>query len=119
MSVLWCLTGSMDTRLVADGRALDVAYDIDDGKSKIKKTAEVKVTGTINNEPFEIIRRRGPRKNELHFVCNNQTLTTQAIKDTQALIDSKLGIGNGLLQRCCFFGQHSHTLQVLPFFFIP
>ena len=29
------------------------------------------------------------------------------------MIDAALGIGDGLLQRCCFFGQHSHTLQSL------
>jgi hypothetical protein len=28
-------------------------------------------------------------------------------------MDEVLGIGEGLLQRCCFFGQHSHTLQSL------
>ncbi len=26
--------------------------------------------------------------------------------------DEVLGIGGQLLQRCCFFGQHSHTLEV-------
>ena len=28
-------------------------------------------------------------------------------------IDSILGVGNNLLQRCCFFGQHSHTQESL------
>ena len=37
----------------------------------------------------------------------------QAVKDTQSIIDETLGIGGGLLQRCCFFGQHSHTLHSL------
>lgn len=111
MSVLWGLTGSMDARLAGDSKAADVAYDAGEGQSK--RTAEVIVTGTINSKPFELVRRRGPRKSELLFSVNGTDLTTQAAKDTQAVIDDVLGIGQGLLQRCCFFGQHSHTLQVI------
>lgn len=80
-----------------------------------KLVAEVIVNGYINSLPFEIIRRRSARKAELHFSVNGTTLTTQAVKDTQALIDENLGIQGGLLQRCCFFGQHTHTLQVQYF----
>jgi chromosome segregation ATPase len=40
-------------------------------------------------------------------------LTTQSVKDTQIVLEDTLGIGQGLLQRCCFFGQHSHTQQSL------
>jgi hypothetical protein len=77
-----------------------------------KLVAEVIVTGSVNALPFEIIRRRSARKAELHFTFNGAVLTTQAVKDTQALIDEQLGIQGGLLQRCCFFGQHTHTMQV-------
>ena len=111
MSVLWALTGSMDTRLVGDGKAVDVAYDTGEGASK--RVAEVNLSGEINNKPFNIIRRRGARKNDLLFTLGGKDMTTQSVKDTQALIDDILGTGDGLLQRCCFFGQHSHTLQSL------
>lgn len=111
MSVLWALTGSMDTRLVGDGKAVDVAYDTGEGVSK--RVAEVNLSGEINNKPFNIIRRRGARKNDLIFTLSGKDMTTQSVKDTQALIDDILGTGDGLLQRCCFFGQHSHTLQSL------
>ena len=56
MSVMWGLTGSMDARLVADGRAVDVAYD---GAGVGKCTAEVIINGFINNNPFSVTRRRG------------------------------------------------------------
>jgi hypothetical protein len=77
-----------------------------------KLVAEVVVSGSVNALPFEIIRRRSARKAELHFTFNGAVLTAQAVKDTQALIDEQLGIQGGLLQRCCFFGQHTHTMQV-------
>lgn len=64
MSVLWGITGSLDTRLVNDGKAADVAYDISSvTKTKTsaisKVVAEVVIEGTINNKIFEIRRRRG------------------------------------------------------------
>ncbi len=138
MSVMWGLTGSLDARIVGDSKSADVAYDsvlsrtglsekefskVTTGNKKGTKstsaaaapgklTAEAVVKGTINNLPFEIIRRRSAKKAELHFSVNGTILTTQAVKDTQALIDEHLGIKDGLLQRCCFFGQHTHTMQV-------
>jgi len=139
MSVMWGLTGSLDTRIVGDSKSADVAYDAvlshmgkaarteapapgkNIGKASAaalsKLTAEVAVRGTINSLPFEIIRRRSAKKAELHFSVNGTVLTTQAVKDTQALIDEHLGIKDGLLQRCCFFGQHTHTMQVECCFF--
>ena len=119
MSVMWALSGSLDARLVADGRAADVAYDSGSfsGKGKrveaAKRTAEVALWGSINDKPFELVRRRGGKKSELLFTLDGRELTTQSVKDTQLVVDTELGIGNGLLQRCCFFGQHSHTLQVI------
>lgn len=137
MSVMWGLTGSLDARMVGDSKSADVTYDAvvsriggtgvagdlvgvsAAGKKKAaatakesKLTAEVTVQGLINSVPFEIIRRRSSKKAELHFTVGDQVLTTQAVKDTQALIDEHLGIQSGLLQRCCFFGQHTHTMQV-------
>lgn len=55
----------------------------------------------------------GSKKSDLIFTLEGKNMTTQSMKDTQDLIDIELGVGNGLLQRCCFFGQHSHTLQVI------
>ena len=81
MSVLWGLTGLMDARLAGDSRAADVAYD--PGAGEKKRTAEVTLTGTINEQSFEITRRRGPRKTELYFRLQGEDRTTQAVKDTQ------------------------------------
>lgn len=50
---------------------------------------------------------------QLIFKVDGVDVTQQSVKDTQTRIDEKLGVGNGLLQRCCFFGQHSHTMQAL------
>eukprot|EP01036_Dinobryon_divergens_P023323 gene23323-31654_t len=75
------------------------------------RTAEVTVNGTINGRPFFVTRRRSAKKSELLFSLDGKNLTTQAVKDTQAVMDEVLGIGGQLLQRCCFFGQHSHTLE--------
>ena len=116
MSVMWALSGSLDARLVADGRAADVAFDSGAFTGKAGKTesrtAEVTLWGSINEKSFEIVRRRSAKKSELFFSVDGKNLTTQSVKDTQQVMDEELGIGNGLLQRCCFFGQHSHTLQV-------
>ena len=93
MSVMWGLTGSMDTRLVADGKAVDVAYDtgassvLGSGSGGPKRVAEVIVRGQINSKPFELIRRRGARKADLSFSVDGKDLTTMAIKDTQAVVD--------------------------------
>ena len=115
MSVMWALTGSMDARLVPDGKAMDVAFDSGAAGGKDRsKGAEVTLYGSVNGMPFVVTRKRGGKKGkgELLFQLQGQDLTKQAVKDTQDEIDDQLGIGNGLLQRCCFFGQHSHTMQV-------
>jgi hypothetical protein len=111
MSILWGLTGSLDARLVSDGKAYDVAYDAH--ASSVKATAEVSIRGTINTVPFSVTRSKGSRKTELQLVVGSEDMTTQSVKDTQELIDELLGVGDGLLQRSCFFGQHSHTMQSL------
>ena len=91
MSTLWALTGSLDTRLVPDGKVTDVAYD--DGTGA-RRSAEVSVSGTINGKEFQVTRRRGGRDvkgSELTFVLGGVDLTTQSIKDTQEVIDNELG----------------------------
>lgn len=114
MSILWCLTGSMDTRLINDGRSYDVTFDAPTSSSaNLKRTAEVRLQGRINNKSFELIRRKGTKKQELLFFVDGQDLTNQAVKDTQAVVDAWLGLQRGILQRCYFFGQHSHTAQSL------
>jgi hypothetical protein len=77
-----------------------------------KLTAEVCLTGMINNKPFKLIRRRSSKKSELYFYVDGIDYTTQSVKDTQIIVDDILGTGKGLVERCCFFGQHSHTLHV-------
>ncbi len=113
MSILWGLTGSLDSRIVNDGKTVDVAFDSPtQGKSSGKAVAAVAIKGMINGKSFELLRKKGPKKQELQFILDGKDLTCQAVKDTQSAIDHELGIANGLLQRCFFFGQHSHTSQV-------
>lgn len=68
--------------------------------------------GEINNRPFEVVRRRSGKEAELDFSFDGRKLTGQAVKDTQMQIDDCLGIKGGLLQRCCFFGQHALQVNV-------
>ena len=72
MSTMWGLTGSLDARLVSDGRVANVAYD--DGTGK-KRTASVTVKGSVNGESFVVTRTRG-RKAELMFSIGDTNLTT-------------------------------------------
>lgn len=67
MSVLWALTGSLDARLVSDGKAVDVAHDCAAGASEKSnsRTAEVSLVGSINGKEFSILRRRSARKSEV------------------------------------------------------
>lgn len=122
MSILWALTGSMDTRLINEGRSYDVSFDAAPTTTTptskrqaalARKTAEVSLRGHINGKAFEIIRRKSSKKQELFFYVDQDDKTNQAVKDTQAVIDAWLGLDRGVLQRCFFFGQHSHTAQSL------
>ncbi|KAJ1441119.1 hypothetical protein B484DRAFT_476493, partial [Ochromonadaceae sp. CCMP2298] len=131
MSVLWGLTGSLDARPVVNesasvvneggagggaGGGVGVVGGVGaagaevKGKSKRKKAvmAEVAVKGMVNGQAFDLVRRRSAKKAELRFTLGGEDLTTQSVKDTQGVVDVKLGIQGGLLQRCCFFGQHAH-----------
>ena len=76
MSVLWALTGSLDSRLVNDGKVGNVAYDVvstEGASSKNKGGAEVRLLGSINGKSFEIFRTRAlsksSRKSEVLFTC--------------------------------------------------
>lgn len=73
MSVLWALTGSMDSRLVSDGRAVDVAYDCVAKDQRRLVTAEAALRGTINGRAFEIRRRRGAKKSEVQYVSRHSS----------------------------------------------
>jgi hypothetical protein len=110
MSILWALTGSMDTRLVSDTRAANVAHE--GIGEKIRRTAEVVLHGTLNDKPFTVCRRRDNKKSDLRFEIDGKDLTKQSVKDTQSSIDEELGVGDGMIQRASFFGQHSTTLNV-------
>ena len=46
-------------------------------------------------------------RSSLRFSVGAEDMTAQSQKDTQARIDAKLGTGSNLLQRACFYGQHS------------
>jgi hypothetical protein len=104
------MIGQLDPRLVADSKAHSVVFDA--GAGQPKRVAEVTVKGMINSKPFELTRKRSLKKTELLFLLDGQDLTAQSVQDTQLLVDEILGTGSGLLQRSCFFGQHSHTMQV-------
>lgn len=112
---MWGLTGVMDPRLVSDGKLSDVIFDSvasDSSKATADRVAEVTVHGTINGKPFQVQRKRSSKKGELRFYVDGLELTQQSVKDTQDIIDSLLGVGDGMLHRCVFFGQHSHALNV-------
>jgi DNA repair exonuclease SbcCD ATPase subunit len=46
-------------------------------------------------------------KGALVFQLDGKNLTTQSIKETQAAIDEKLGVGSQIVARTMFHGQHS------------
>jgi DNA repair exonuclease SbcCD ATPase subunit len=92
MSVLWALTGTMDTRLVNDGKAVDVAHDCMSrhadkfGKAQASKGAVVKLYGNINNKPFEIVRKRSSKKSEVY-----QYLTAWEFLNDKSFIENICG----------------------------
>lgn len=110
MSVMWGLSGTLDTKIAqaSDIRINDVISD-----AFPTSVAEVRVKGLINQLPFEVVRKRSKKKTYLSFMVNGEDLSCLSVKDTQILIDNTLGIGNNLLSRCAFFGQHSHAVDSL------
>jgi DNA repair exonuclease SbcCD ATPase subunit len=56
---------------------------------------------------FIITRTKTLSKGSLSFLLDGEDLTTQSAKDTQAVIDEKLGVGAQVLARTMFHGQHA------------
>eukprot|EP00934_Nitzschia_sp_Nitz4_P006644 Nitzschia sp. Nitz4//scaffold5_size260463//147664//151718//NITZ4_000990-RA/size260463-snap-gene-0.13-mRNA-1//1//CDS//3329555364//6634//frame0 len=102
MATLWALTGSLDPRRVQDAKVADVIHDQ-------SKTARVSLEGTINGENFAIRRSKSTSsssKGNLLFFFGGVDLTAQSIKETQAILEEKLGINSQILSRTMFHGQH-------------
>ncbi len=100
MATLWALTGSLDARPAADLKVADVVNDN-------SKVAKVTVKGFINDSPFVITRSKtASRGGDLTFSINDVDLTTQSIKETQAIVEEKLGVNAHILTRVVFYGQH-------------
>ena len=100
MAVLWALTGTSDPRPMQDSKVSDVINF--DGKS-----ARVAVEGRVNDVPFKVTRIKTLSKGSLSFTINDEDLTRQSIKDTQAVMDERLGISAQILARTIFHGQHA------------
>lgn len=100
MASLWALTGSMDPRPTQDSKVSDVIHD----RSKV---ASVTLRGSINGSPFIIMRSKATNnKGSLTFHLNGEDLTAQSVKETQMLIDEKVGTSQ-ILSRSIFHGQHA------------
>lgn len=99
MATLWALTGSLDARRTQDGKVADVVND--DCKS-----ARVTLEGMVDGRPFVLSRTKTASKGELLFQLDGEELTTLSVKETQALVEEKLGVDAHLLSRTVFHGQH-------------
>jgi DNA repair exonuclease SbcCD ATPase subunit len=99
MATLWALTGSLDPRPLPDGKVADVVHDG-------AKVARVSLTGKINDHDFCLTRSKTSTRGGLTFVVNGEDMTTQSVKETQAIIDETLGVSPTILARSVFFGQH-------------
>lgn len=73
----------------------------------LPQTTRVSVKGTLNGVDFSITRTKTLKKGGLAFLLGGEDLTTQSAKDTQAVIDEKLGVGAQVLARTMFHGQHA------------
>jgi DNA repair exonuclease SbcCD ATPase subunit len=69
--------------------------------------ARVTLEGSINGFPFSISRTKTASKGDLVFHHDGKDLTTQSVKETQLMIDEKLGVGSQILARTMFHGQHA------------
>jgi DNA repair exonuclease SbcCD ATPase subunit len=65
------------------------------------------VKGALNGVDFSITRTKTFSKGSLAFFLGGEDLTTQSVKETQAAIDEKLGVGAQILARTMFHGQHA------------
>jgi DNA repair exonuclease SbcCD ATPase subunit/DNA repair exonuclease SbcCD nuclease subunit len=99
MATLWALTGSLDPRPLPDGKVADVVHDG-------SKVARVSVVGTINDHDFCLTRSKTSTRGGLTFVVDGEDMTTQSVKETQAIVDETLGVSPTILARSVFFGQH-------------
>jgi DNA repair exonuclease SbcCD ATPase subunit len=73
----------------------------------VPQTARVSIKGTLNGMDLTITRTKMLSKGSLTFLLGGEDLTTQSVKDTQAVIDEKLGVGAQVLARTMFHGQHA------------
>ena len=71
------------------------------------QTARCTVRGSLNGVEFSISRTKTASRGSLIFVYDGEDLSTQSTKDTQALIDEKLGTNPQVLARTLFHGQHA------------
>jgi DNA repair exonuclease SbcCD ATPase subunit len=69
--------------------------------------ARVTLEGLINGLPFTITRTKTASKGGLVFHLDGKDLTTQAVKETQSMIEEKLGVSSQILSRTMFHGQHA------------
>jgi DNA repair exonuclease SbcCD ATPase subunit len=67
----------------------------------------VTLEGSINSSPFTITRTKLASKGNLVFHLDGVDLTTQSVKETQAVIEEKLGVNPQILARTMFHGQHA------------
>ena len=65
------------------------------------------VRGRLNDSEFSVTRSKTSRGGTLSFALDGHDLTTQSVKETQILIDEKLGISSQILTRTLFHGQHA------------
>jgi DNA repair exonuclease SbcCD ATPase subunit len=100
MSILWAFTGTVDPRPLQDSKAVDVINDA-------SKSATVTIDGALNGIKFSITRTKTSTRGTLSFFFDNADLTRQSIKDTQDMINEKLGINPQVLVRTVFNGQHA------------
>jgi len=71
------------------------------------QVARVTLDGTLNGMPFSISRTKAASKNGLVFLLNGEDLTTQSVKETQAVIEELMGVTVDILSRTMFHGQHA------------
>jgi DNA repair exonuclease SbcCD ATPase subunit len=64
------------------------------------------VRGTLNGVDFSVTRSKSSSKSGLVFRFDDADLTTQSPKETQSIIEERLGINQELLSRVVFHGQH-------------
>lgn len=68
--------------------------------------ARVTVEGSINEIPFVVSRSKTASKGNLFFQLDGVDMTTQSVKETQAVVEEKLGVDSHILGRAVFHGQH-------------